>query len=231
CRGGRRGGLALAGLLPGPARLVARPVEDGWVLDGSSPWVTGWGRIDVVYVAATRPDGTVVWVLLDAVDRPGLSVERLRLVAVDASATVRLDVAGLEVPAGRVVAVDEHPATTATEGVPLRVNGSLALGVARRCCRLMGPSPLDQLLDTSRRRLDEAALKGVDGIAEARAAASELALRAAAALMVHRGSSSALAGDHAARLAREALFLLVFGTRPPIRAALLRRLQEPGHGL
>jgi alkylation response protein AidB-like acyl-CoA dehydrogenase len=227
CRGERRAGVALAGLLPGPARLVARPVDDGWVLDGSSPWVTGWDRIDVVYVAATGPAGAVVWVLVDAVARPGLSAHRLGLVAADASATVRLDFAGLEVPAGRVVAVEERPVAAATEGVPLRVNGSLALGVARRCCRLLGPTPLDEAVDRSRGDLDRA---GPDGMAQARAAASELALRAAAALMVHQGSPSVLARDHAARLAREALFLLVFGTRPPIRAALLERLQGGDSG-
>jgi alkylation response protein AidB-like acyl-CoA dehydrogenase len=43
CRGERRAGVALAGLLPGPPRLRARAAEGGYVLDGTSPWVTGWG--------------------------------------------------------------------------------------------------------------------------------------------------------------------------------------------
>ena len=61
-------------------------------------------------------------------------------------------------------------------------------------------------------------------MAEARAAASELAVRAAAALAVRDGSRAVSVDQHAQRLAREALFLLVFGSRPGIKSALLRRL-------
>ena len=43
-------------------------------------------------------------------------------------------------------------------------------------------------------------------------------------LAVHTGSRSVLVDEHAQRLVREALFLLVFGSRAPIKAALLRRL-------
>jgi hypothetical protein len=49
-------------------------------------------------------------------------------------------------------------------------------------------------------------------------------MRAAAALTVASGSRAILGGQHAQRLAREAAFLLVFGSRPPIRAALLSLL-------
>ncbi len=57
---------------------------------------------------------------------------------------------------------------------------------------------------------------------EARAAASAFAMRAATALVVTAGSRSVLAGEHPQRLVREAMFLLVFGSRPAIRGALLR---------
>jgi hypothetical protein len=59
-------------------------------------------------------------------------------------------------------------------------------------------------------------------MAEARAAAAAFAVRAASALMVHQGSRSIFEDHHAQRLYREAAFLLVFGSRPSIRAALLR---------
>ena len=42
--------------------------------------------------------------------------------------------------------------------------------------------------------------------------------------MVDAGSRAVLPDHHAQRLVREAAFLLVFGSRPAIRAALLRRL-------
>jgi hypothetical protein len=69
--------------------------------------------------------------------------------------------------------------------------------------------------------LDALAALGLYG---APAGASELAVRAAAALAVQDGSRSVTADQHAPRLAREALFLLVFGSRPGIKSALLRRL-------
>jgi hypothetical protein len=49
-------------------------------------------------------------------------------------------------------------------------------------------------------------------------------LGAAAALTVHHGSRAVLMDGHAQRLVREAAFLLVFGSRPGIRTALLDSL-------
>jgi hypothetical protein len=49
-------------------------------------------------------------------------------------------------------------------------------------------------------------------------------VRATAALAVRDGSKSIMADTHPPRLAREALFLLVFGSRPLIKSALLRQL-------
>jgi hypothetical protein len=106
----------------------------------------------------------------------------------------------------------------------LRVDGSLALGVTGRCCRLLGPGPLDDELAACRERLDDALTADTAAMAQARAAASELAVRAAAALAVRDGSRSITADQHPQRLAREAVFLLVFGLRPAIKSELLRRL-------
>jgi hypothetical protein len=194
CQGTLRGGIALTGQIPGPPMLRAEPAAGGWRLDGTAPWVTGWGLVD------------------------------LRLIAVDASVTVKLGFDGLRVPAERFVSqVPFDPAgNLRPEG--LRVNGSLALGVARRCCRLLGPGPLDGELVACRAALDAAIAGDTNAMAQARAAASELAVRAAAALAVREGSGSVTGDSHAQRLAREALFLLVFGSRPPIKDALQRLL-------
>src|SRR4051794_37966575 len=43
--GRRRAGVALGGTLPGKSVLTARATENGYVLDGHSPWVTGWGIV------------------------------------------------------------------------------------------------------------------------------------------------------------------------------------------
>jgi alkylation response protein AidB-like acyl-CoA dehydrogenase len=222
-RGDVRGGLALAGLLPGPPRLTATPVSGGWRLDGQAPWVTGWGVVNQLLVAARGPQDSVVRLLVDAAGRPGLAAERLRLAAANASATVRLTFDGLVVPDSRCVGRQPFdPVRQQAEG--LRSNGSLALGVGRRCCALIGPSALDDELNRCRAQLDAA---GTGAMPAARARASAFAAHAAQVLTVTRGSTSALAGDAADRLTREAAFLLVFGSRPAIKEALLARLGPP----
>jgi hypothetical protein len=155
-------------------------------------------------------------------------VTRERLAAVNASVTVRLGFDGVLVPAERRASqVPFDPAASAQPG-RLRLNGSLALGLVRRCTRLLGPGPLDDELAACRQRLDDAVGGTQDAMAQARAAASELAVRAAAALAVRDGSRSVTVDQHVQRLAREAMFLLVFGTRPGIKSALLRQLGAAG---
>jgi alkylation response protein AidB-like acyl-CoA dehydrogenase len=217
-RGEIRAGLALGGALPQPT-LRARPTPDGWLLDGFSPFVSGWGRIDAVHTAARTEGDEVVWLIVDAVEDASLRVERLRLVALNATATVRANFDSLPVPAERVTAI--HPAGGETPPEVLRIHASLALGVAARCCRLLGPSPLDEELTACRAELDRL---DPATIAAARASAGELALRAAAALMTAHSSNSLKLDNHAQRLAREALFVLVYALRSGSRDALLGRL-------
>ena len=51
--GKKRGGVAFAHMLrPGTPMTTTEPVDGGWVMNGSAPWVTGWGHIDVVHAAA-----------------------------------------------------------------------------------------------------------------------------------------------------------------------------------
>jgi alkylation response protein AidB-like acyl-CoA dehydrogenase len=223
CRGEHRAGLALGGALPGPPLLRARPVAGGYLLTGGSPWVTGWGMIDTLYTAARDDQDRVITALVPVQPGGTLSAEPLRLVAVDASATVQLEFDGHFVPAGRVTGSCPHSDWLAADAAGLRSNGSLALGVAARCARLAGPGPLDAQLAGCREALDAA---GPQEMPAARAAAAELALRAAAALVTIQGSRSILAGQHAQRLAREALFLLVFGSRPAIKENLIGLLSR-----
>ena len=223
CQGRTRGGIALTGLIPGPPQLRAQPAEGGWQLAGTAPWVTGWGLIDLVQVVARGPDDTVVTLIMNAAAQPGLSVIRQRLSAVDASVTVRLDFDGVLIPQERFV--DQVPFDPAVNAQPagLRINGSLALGVARRCCRMLGSGPLDDEVTACREGLDTALGDDPAPMADARAAAAELALRASAALAVQDGANAVTVDQHAQRLAREAVFLLVFGSRPGIKSALLQR--------
>jgi alkylation response protein AidB-like acyl-CoA dehydrogenase len=219
CRGEQRSGVAYSGLRrPGPPLLSAHRTPGGYVLDGSAPWVTGWGRIDILHVAAREQSGQVVWLLLEDLADPAITHEHLRLSAVGGSGTVTLRFDGLVVPRDQVSFVESFEAFSHRDAAGLAPNGALSLGSARRSLALRGPSPLDEALSAARRELATAASAELP---RARAQASALALQAAAALVVSGGGRSILAGTDGERLMREATFLLVFGQTPAIRAAQL----------
>ncbi|SDO56085.1 acyl-CoA dehydrogenase family protein [Geodermatophilus sp. DSM 45219] len=225
CRGRLRAGVALqAALRPGPPALRVHPDGGDLVLDGVVPWVTGWGLADLLLVAA-RDGDDVVFLLADTGDVPTLTAAPQPMTAVAASLTVELRVRDHRVAAERVVQRVPHAELLAGDAAGLRLNGSLALGVALRCTRLLGPSPLDAELAAVRAGLDTA---GPVGLPAARAAAAALAHRASGALVAATGSAAVRTGSVAERTAREAVFLLVFGSRPAIRAALLDRLGAAG---
>ncbi|SHG20898.1 acyl-CoA dehydrogenase family protein [Geodermatophilus nigrescens] len=225
CAGRVRAGIALqAATRPDAGPVTLRRDGGELVLDGTVPWVTGWGLVDVLVVAA-RDGEDVAFVLADAVGGPTLEAVPQPLVAVQASATVELRLRGHRVPVGRLLGTTPLAQVRAGDAAGLRVNGSLALGLVRRCAALVGPSPLDAALVAARARLDAA---GPEDLSAARAEAAALAHRAAGALVVASGSAAARAGSVAERTAREAVFLLVFGSRPAIRAHLLDRFGAGG---
>jgi alkylation response protein AidB-like acyl-CoA dehydrogenase len=187
--------------------------------------------VDILVVAARGPDDTAVTFAIEAQDQPGLNVTRRQLSALDATATVKLTFEALVVADDRVLGqVPYNPSGESPEG--LRVNGSLALGVTRRCCKVIGRSALDDELRDARAELDSA---DVETMATARARACELAVRASHVLAVFSGSSSVLKESIAERTAREAQLLLTFGSRPAIHNSLLQRfgvnVAQPGDAL
>ena len=217
-----RAGVAFAHLLrPGAPSLVATPSVDGWILEGVAPYVTGWGHVDLVLVAA-RHETEIVWVLVDGVATETVSTERLRLLAVDGSSTHAVRFIGHRVAADRVVGTAELDEWLNGYRAGLRTNGSLALGVTERACRLLGDGSFDDELLDVRRRLDTAT---IEDLPEARADATVLCVNVTSALLASRGGVAVIDGGHAQRLAREAMFLLVQGQTTAIREAQLRRLR------
>jgi len=220
--GALRGGVAFAHILrPGTPMTTAEPSGDDWIVNGAAPWVTGWGHIDLVH-AAFRHGPDIVWALLDARDSNTLVSHRLDLTAVQASDTVVLEYDDHLVPIERVTAVQNYDEWKQGYALGLRGNGSLPLGVASRCVRLLsdidegvGASFGEQLTDV-RNALDTSA---PEDMPEARAAAAHFS----AVLVASTGGRAVTLGEHAQRLAREALFLLVQGQTPQIRAGLQER--------
>lgn len=233
CRGRLRAGIALGALRPGPPSVRARRVHGGYVFDGVAPWVTGWEMIDVLHTAARDESDTIVWALLDAATGATLTVEPLELAAVNASRTVTVRFDGHLVPDERITGALPYRHWPERDAAGLGFNGRLALGVTSRCCRLAAELGGDPAAGVARLRAELGACRAMldeddpGTLPAARAAAAELALRAAATLVVGAGARSVLRVAHPQRLLREAMFLLVFGSRPAIRNALLTRLDRP----
>jgi alkylation response protein AidB-like acyl-CoA dehydrogenase len=222
CAGRVRAGVALQAVTrPGPAAVRVRRDGADLVLDGEVPWVTGWGHVDLLLVAARDDGDEVRFVLVPAGAGPTLTATPQPLVAVGASGTVELTLREHRVAADRQVGAVPLAELRAADAAGLRPNGALALGLVTRCARLLGPTPLDAELAGVREQL---AAAGAAELPAARAAASALAHRAAGLLVAATGSRAVLSGSTAERTAREALFLLVFGSRPAIRQELVRRL-------
>ncbi len=216
-----RSGIALAGLRPGPDQLRVHRTDSGWVLNGRAPWLTGWDLIDVVYVAAVDEHEVVHFLLMDAVSASTLVIYRPGLMAVQPSSTVEAAFREHPIPRDRLVTTRPLADWTAGNASGSALNGFLALGVASRCARLMQTDTFEADLARCRASLIAADPSRTPA---ARAEASLLAHRTAAALAVHSGSRVANAGSDGERLLREAGFLLVFASRPVIREALLGRL-------
>jgi alkylation response protein AidB-like acyl-CoA dehydrogenase len=222
--GKKRGGVAFAHMLrPGTPMTTTEPTDVGWKMNGSAPWVTGWGHIDVVHAAA-RHGEDIVWALIDAVDSPTLTSTQVRFATVDSTQTKLLEFSDHFVPASRITKVENYDGWRARYRLGLRANGSLALGVANRCCQLVGDAALTARLDGLRSQLDTADTADNDMMSAARAEASLFAVTAATALGAKMGGTSVMMTQHAQRLMREAMFVMVQGQTPTIKAEMLSRL-------
>ncbi|WP_070380731.1 acyl-CoA dehydrogenase family protein [Rhodococcus sp. WMMA185] len=224
--GSIKGGISGAGAAPQPPLLYARRTDDGYVLNGMAPFVTGWNIIDVMLILARDElDDSIVEVVVDARSAEGMSVQTLPLIAARASNTVRIRFENFQVPADRVCNVITRDEFMAGETLLSRFVASMPIGIARRCLAGLEERDVDTAnfmaqLATVRDHLN-ATLSGDYDLHVARAEALALAVRAATALVAATGSSSSVKGNTAERLVRESMLAMVVGSRPEVRAALL----------
>ncbi len=220
-RGERRAGIAMAGIRPGTGRIHVTRVPGGYQLSGETSWVTGWGLIDTLLVGAVDNDDLVHFFVMDAADTDTLAATPTHLLAVQASNTVTLRFAGHVIPDERLSHTQPYADWAGTDAFGSTLNGFLSIGFASRCAALLGTDDLAAEIAAARQAL---LLAGDAQIPAARATASLLAVRAATELMVRTGSRAVLSDQQAGRLYREAGFLMVFGSRPAIKQAMLHRL-------
>jgi alkylation response protein AidB-like acyl-CoA dehydrogenase len=237
-----RAGIALAHIRrPGPPAVRAEPDGTGWRFSGTADWCTGWGLIDLVMIAASTADGRFVFALLPAAERAGLRAGGpLPLAVMGGTRTVALEMDGLAIGAGDVLAVVDAErwrahdvastanATPASLGLLRRVLVALAdLGTARD-----RPEAVDAALAlaprAARLRAEVYALSGsvppFDRVPERtalRAEVTELTVRATHALIAARSGSAMLLGSPEQRWAREAAFHLIQAQTAGVRVAQL----------
>jgi alkylation response protein AidB-like acyl-CoA dehydrogenase len=227
--GRTKGGVAFAGAVPVPPRMRCVRTDDGWLLSGHAPFVSGWDVIDVIqYSAVDVETGDIVSGLLPAGSRDGItSVTPQRLFVADATSTVSLEVDGLLIPDDRVVSRVTRDAFMANQNFGSRLNGTLPIGVVRRCVALLegagqheAAARLRAEADTVRSRLD-AGLADSVALLRARAEGADLAVRAASAAVAAGGGAALLRESPAQLQARNAIFTLVAASRPELKRALV----------
>jgi alkylation response protein AidB-like acyl-CoA dehydrogenase len=230
-----RGGVAFAGAVPIPPRMRAERTEGGWRLSGHAPFVSGWGIIDVLQVsAADEATGDIIAGIVSAEAAPGITaITPQPLFVADATKTVSLDVDGLVIPDDRIVSRVTRADFMANQNFGSRLNGTLPIGVVRRCAvlleragRTIEAEAIRADADAIRCRLD-AGLTESARLLEARAEGAELAVRAASALVANDGGAAILRTSPAQLLARNATFTLVAASRPELKQALVRRFSRP----
>lgn len=218
--------------------LAAREMEQGFLLNGSIPWVTGALRAAYVLTGATCEDGRELLAVLST-DLPGFSAKRqAKLVGLTSTLT-----GGAEC---RDVLLDRRwllagPVEKVLSGGGAGTGGvqtsALALGLAA------GALDYLQREATTRAELAAAAASlrdehaeleatlltlasGGEGCSpdELRARANSLVLRAAQGALTAAKGSGYVVGHPAGRWCREALFFLVWSCPQPVMAAALCEL-------
>lgn len=226
-------------------RHLARPVlratetDEGFVLDGFSPWVTGSPFADVVVVGATLDDGRQILVALKS-DLPGVSTPpAVELVGVSASQTGPVNCEQVVVERKWLLAgpVEE----VMKQGIGAKSGGlqtsTLAIGLAGAAIDFLEleASKRPDLTEPTTSLRDEwqplrsdllsaACDEPVCSTEDLRTRANSLALRASQAALAAAKGTGYVVGHPAGRWCREALFFLVWSCPQPVMAANLCEL-------
>ncbi|WP_437677101.1 acyl-CoA dehydrogenase family protein [Sorangium sp. So ce131] len=233
---------------PGPPMVRAELDGDEVRLDGTVPWLTGYGFADDAVLAGTLPDGRVIFVLSSLREAEAIRASPpLRLCAMNASATVSLELRGLRIGPEQVIATMTREQQIARDAAGVLAPSALSLGVAgaavalieeaagrRGSAALAGAARgLEGEIDDARAEVDvwadqpEAAGYGEHAV-RARAWCVELGVRAAHAAVAAVGGSANLLEHTAQRLFREAMLYSLTAQTRDLQAATVQRLVGRG---
>ena len=219
----------------GPA-LRAKKTANGFRMDGDIPWVTGADQAGVVVVGATLEDGKQVLAALPT-DRRGVSIDPpLPLASLSGSHTASMRCAAIEIEHELILAGPTEKALGPVGGGGLETS-DLALGLAQAATEFLKNEAairedvlpvaerFQKAIDSSLVRLHAAATALIPETTLAvRVECTNLALKATqAALLIAKGAGFVV--PHLPqRLARQALFFLVWSCPRPVAAGVLEAL-------
>jgi len=219
--------------------LAARADGDGFILEGTIPWVTGAVEADLIVTGATCDDGRQILALLPT-GAPGVTpLAPAQLVGLTSTRTGEVRCEGVKL--GGEWLLDGPVEGVLTRGRGAGTGGlqtsALAIGLAsaaigylqRQATERPDLVPAAAALRGEHRELEAELLALAAGTPAAsyddlRSRANSLVLRAAQGALAAAKGSGYVAGHPVGRWCREALFFLVWSCPQPVMAAALCEL-------
>jgi alkylation response protein AidB-like acyl-CoA dehydrogenase len=219
------------------ARLKATPVEGGYLINGTLPWVSNIGIDHYFHMGATVAGESGLLVGLVRGDHPGLTlVQNARFIGMDGTNPFACQFKNAFLPEEQVVChpcVEFSAFASRTKSAFILLQMGMGLGLIDACVAMMKRSNkthghvnrfLDVQADALQEELD-AARAATYALAEKieregsapfvrdtlalRLAGGELSLKAANAAMLHLGAKGYLVNNAAQRRLREAYFIAI----------------------
>jgi alkylation response protein AidB-like acyl-CoA dehydrogenase len=216
--------------------LQAAVADNGFVLNGLSPWVTGAPHADIYVIGATLEDGREILAAVPATTKGISAGPGCDLVALSASCTDRVEFDNVRVEpsmllGGPIENVMQSGSGGQTGGLQ---TSTLAIGLARAAANYLADeasrredlreatSELTREIDQLEALLLRASAGDADcDAADVRGAANRLVLRTTQAAMTAAKGAGFVAGHPVGRWCREALFFLVWSCPQPVAQAHL----------
>lgn len=234
---------------PGPPRVRAVPVSDGYQLQGTVPWITGYGIFQAFLVGARLPDHRTLFGLVPFTAGHQAGGGRLSLsppmdlAAMAVTNTVSATLTDWLLPESLIVAIkssdwiDINDRRNVLKPTPLVLGCARAgldiVEIAARAKDLVFMTDtfaaLDRELTQCRMAVLQAQQSPQNFVAEQlqlRAWATELAVRCAHAAVAASSGAANCSAHAAQRVYREALVYTVSGQTTAVMAATLSRLSE-----
>lgn len=233
---------------PGPPLLTADKVEDGYVLQGTVPWVTGFTFYNEFVIGAALETGESIFgiVPFTATKRANGCIEfseSMKLAAMESPQTVSAQLTAFELPDEHVLFIKPADWIQNNDMINITLQGFFALGCARAgidqiqiAYQKRNNSFLNDARDKLSSELDACKSQMItlqeigneetttDAKLNTRAWAIDLAVRCAhAGVAAHSGAANSLS-HNAQRIYREALVYTVSAQTTPVMEATLRRL-------